>query len=70
MCYGENMLKPKTLPAYPGSATRIHPEMPNHVGSEAELLAALAEGDADIEAGRTVSFEEVAAELRGNYGKA
>ena len=64
------MLQPKTLPTYPEAATRTYPDMPNHVGSEAELLAALAEGDADIEAGRTVSFEEIAAELRGNYGKA
>ncbi len=44
--------------------------MPGYVGSEAELLAALAVGDADIEAGETLSFEEVAVELRRNYGKA
>lgn len=62
------MLQSKTEAA--DEAARIHPDMPNHVGSEAELAAALAVGDADIEAGRTVPFAEVAAELRRNYGKA
>ena len=64
------MLQPKTKPAYDEAATCIHPDMPNHVGTEAELQAALAEGDADIEAGRTVPFKDMAAELRRSYGKA
>ena len=64
------MVQPKTKPAQDEAASRIHPDMPNHVGTEAELQAALAEGDADIEAGRTVAFEDVAGELRRNFGKA
>ena len=65
------MPEPKARPeAFPEAATRIYPDMSNHVGSEAELLATLAEGDADIAAGRIVSFEDIAAELRGNYRKA
>jgi len=44
--------------------------MPNYVGTEAEFLAAVESGLADLDASRTVSFEEVAAEFRRNYGKA
>ena len=52
------------------AATRIYPDMPNYVGTEAAFVAAVEEGLADIRAGRTVPFAEVAAELRRNYGKA
>jgi predicted transcriptional regulator len=42
---------------------RIYPDMPNYVDSEAEFLAAVDKGLADIRAGRTVAFADVAAEF-------
>ena len=38
--------------------------MPNHAANEAEFLALVDEGLADIDAGHTVPFETVAANLR------
>ena len=49
------------------AATRIDPGMPNFVGNEAEFVAAVEIGLADIKAGRTVSLEDVTAELRRAY---
>ncbi len=66
LCYTDIMLEPKTAPSAEEVATRIDPDMPNYVGSEATLLAAIDVGLADIKAGRTVSFAEVAAEFRRN----
>ena len=52
-------------------AQKIHPDMPNHAANEAEFLALVNDGVADIEAGRTVQFETVAAKLRRKmYGRA
>jgi predicted transcriptional regulator len=50
--------------------TEIYPDMGNYVGTAAEFLAAVDKGLADLDAGRTVSFEEVAAEFQRNRGKA
>ncbi len=52
-------------------AQKIYPDMPNHAANEAEFLALVEEGVADIDAGRTVPFEAVAAKLRRKiYGQA
>ncbi len=52
------------------AGVKIYPDMPNYADTEAAFLAAVEIGFADLDAGRTVSFEEVAAEFRRNYGKA
>ena len=62
------MLEPKPRPADDEAATRIYPDMPSYVGSEAAFLAAVDKGLADLDAGRTVSFADVAAEFRRNHG--
>lgn len=58
------MIEPKTERFDRQAASWVDDDLPNHVGSEKELLAALAVGDSDIADGRTVSFEDVAAEFR------
>ena len=51
-------------------AQKLYPDMPNHAASEDGFLALVDEGLADMEAGRTVPFETVAAKLRGKmYGE-
>jgi predicted transcriptional regulator len=47
----------------------IHPGMPCYVANDAEFIAAVEIGLADLAAGRTVPFAEVAAEFRRTYGK-
>ena len=69
-CWHRVMPKPNRQSPPGDIAAGVFSDMPNHVANEAELLAALALGDADIEAGQAVPFEEVAAELRRNYGQA
>ena len=58
------MAAPKQKPADELAATEIYPDMPNYVGTEAEFLAAVDKGLANLRAGRTVAFEDVAAEFR------
>jgi predicted transcriptional regulator len=65
------MAQPEPITDDTDPARAIHPDLPNHVATDAELIAAVQEGLADIEAGRTVPFETVAAELRRMiHGKA
>ena len=52
----------------PDPAQTIYPDMPCYVANEAEFIAAVDVGLADIEAGRTVPFDVVAAKLRRGYG--
>ena len=52
-------------------AQKIHPDLPNHAADEAEFLALVDEGLADIDAGRTAPFEAIAVKLRRKiYGQA
>ncbi len=60
------MLEPKHKPADDEAATRIYPDMPIYAGSEADFVAAVEKGLADIRAGRTVSHDEIVAEFRRN----
>jgi hypothetical protein len=64
------MTEPKRCHANDLAGTTIYADMPNYVGTEAEFLSAVEIGIAGLDAGRTISFEEVAAEFRRSYGKA
>jgi hypothetical protein len=44
--------------------------MPTYVGCEDGFLAAVDVGIVDLDAGRTVSFKDVADEFRRNYSRA
>jgi hypothetical protein len=62
------MIEPKRRTVDDCVGVKIYPDMPNYVGTEAAFLAAVEIGIADLDAGRTVSFEEVAAEYRHQPG--
>jgi predicted transcriptional regulator len=52
-------------------AQKIYPDLPNYVATEAEFIAAVEVGLAEIDAGQTVPFDIVAADLRRTiHGKA
>jgi predicted transcriptional regulator len=63
-CYDWAMLEPRQKLADEEAATQIYSDMPNYVGSEAEFLAAVEVGLADLDAGRTVSSEVLVAKYR------
>ncbi len=63
-CYKHFMLERRQTQAEDAADTDMYPDMPNHVGTEAEFLAAVEIGLADLDAGRTVSFEVLVAKYR------
>ena len=65
------MEHPRVIEHDADPSQKIYPDMPNHAANEAEFLALVDEGLADIDAGRTVPFEAVAAKFRRKiYGQA